>query len=101
VAIDNREWNTVRSVLGASDAQLFERVEREITDETGEVKTVASFEPVAGGSKAAQAAFAIIEGEVERMVQEINSLYVAERELRVALEDGALDGRGGAEMHRR
>jgi hypothetical protein len=96
VAINSPQWNVVRSALGADTRTLFERVEREITDETGETKSLVSFEPATPAGQSALEAFKQIEADVERLIQEVTSLQIAERELRSALEEP-----GGAETQRR
>jgi translation elongation factor EF-Tu-like GTPase len=97
MAINSPEWNLVRASLGADKRELFEKVTVEVTDETGHAEHVSSFQPVAaGGNQSALEAFARIETDVERLVQEVTSLQLAERELRTALEEPS-----GAETQRR
>lgn len=87
---DQADWKTVRDFLAGGE-QLYRRVEKTITEfdeESGEEtsRSVVSYEPVKvdGGVKAS---FARIEEDVERIVQEVQSLQIAERELRTALEE--------------
>lgn len=95
MAINQQDWNTVRNALGKSAEQLYRLVAREVTNEAGETTTVNSFEKV-DANETASASFERIEADVERLIQEVGSLQVAERELRTALEEP-----GGAEMQRR
>lgn len=90
-----QDWNTVRNALGKSAEQLYRLVDREILNTEGGTTTTKSFEPV-DANETASASFERIEADVERLIQEVGSLQVAERELRTALEEP-----GGAEMQRR
>lgn len=97
MAINSPQWNLVRKTLGAETrVELYVKVIRNITDESGETKTVTSFEPASAGNESAKEAFAQIEADVERLIQEVTSLQLAERELRSALEEP-----GGSEIQRR
>lgn len=96
MAINSPQWNKVRAALGADTRQLFERKELVVIGEDGVSKTVVSFEPASVGNESAKQAFAEIEADVERLIQETQSLQLAERELRNALEEP-----GGAETQRR
>jgi hypothetical protein len=96
VALNTPQWNLVRAALGADERTLYEMKSIEITNEQGEKETRNSFEPVTVGNQSAQSAFKEIEADVERLIQELTGLRVAERELRTALEEP-----GGAEMQRR
>jgi len=95
VAINSPQWNTIRAALGADTRKLYEKVTLTVTDESGE-KQVTSFEPAVAGNQSALSAFAEIEADVERLIQEVRSLQTAERELRNALEEP-----GGSEIQRR
>ena len=90
MAINQQDWNAVRAAVGGGE-QLYRRVEQPITEldeETGEETTrkVVSYVPVEADASA-KASFDRIESDVERLVQEVQSLQVAERELRTALEE--------------
>jgi hypothetical protein len=95
------DWDVVSAAL-AGDVQLYKRGERVVTEmneETGEEtsRTVVSYQEV--DLAQAKAAFANIERDIERLIQEFNSMQIAERELRNALE-ADLDG-GGAQFRGR
>ena len=99
MAIKHPDWDAVRAAVTGSE-KLYRRVERTLTEfneETGkeEPRVVVSYEPIKAES-GAKASFDRIEADVERLVQEVQSLQVAERELRNALEEP-----GGAEIARR
>jgi hypothetical protein len=99
VAINQADWNVVRNSLGKGE-QLYRRVVENVTETneaTGEETTrdIVRYKGVEGDSNA-KASFDRIETDVERLIQEVNSLQLAERELRNALEEP-----GGAEMQRR
>ena len=97
MGLTSPEWNLVRGALGADKRELFEKVTVEVTDATGHTEHVTSFQPVtAAGNQSAREAFKRIEADVERLVQELTSLQIAERELRAALEEPT-----GAETQRR
>lgn len=96
MAIDNPQWNAVRAALGADPRELFERVERTSVGADGESVKITEMIPVGAKGQSALDAFKQIEADVERLIQELTSLQLAERELRTALEEP-----GGAEMQRR
>ena len=76
MAINQPEWNLVRQTL------------RTLNDPAAEMPTETYGE--------VELAFLAIETDVERLIQEVTSLQMAERELRQALEEPA-----GAETQRR
>lgn len=103
MSINTEPWNVVRNALGAKKGpQLYRRSEttvNELVDGVETPRTIVSYEPVQQVSdEQAKAAFARIEADVERMMQELNSYILSERELRNALEDG---GPGVGELQRR
>jgi hypothetical protein len=100
VAINQTDWNVVRNSLGKGE-QLYRRITQTVTElneETGEEtsRDIVSYKGVEGGDANAKASFERIEADVERLIQEVTSLQLAERELRSALEEP-----GGAEIARR
>lgn len=101
MGINQPDWNAVRAAVAPRGGeQLYRRVERnymELNEETGEeaLRKAVSYEPISASDSAA-ASFGRIEADVERIVQEVQSLQIAERELRNALEEP-----GGAEFQRR
>lgn len=101
MAINHPDWNAVRQAVATEgDNALYRRVEKPVTEfdeETGTETTrpVVSYEAIPQ-NVSAKASFKRIEADVERLVQEVQSLQLAERELRTALEEP-----GGAETQRR
>jgi hypothetical protein len=99
LAINQADWNAVRTYLGGTEI-LYRRVVEKITETneaTGEETTrdVVRYKAVTTDG-AVKESFKRIEADVERIVQEVTSLQLAERELRQALEEPA-----GAETQRR
>jgi hypothetical protein len=100
LAINQQEWNIVRNALGKSTEQLYRRVVETVTETneaTGEetARDIVRYKGVEANAQAGPA-FEAIEADVERLIQEVQSLQLAERELRSALEEP-----GGAETQRR
>lgn len=100
MAINQPDWNVVRNSLGKSTEQLYRRIVEPVTETneaTGEETTrdIVRYKAVEANATAAES-FDRIETDVERLIQEVQSLQTAERELRNALEEP-----GGAETQRR
>jgi hypothetical protein len=100
VAINQADWNAVRAAVASEGEALYRRVVTTTTvfDEAEGLEhevTQVSYAPVPQEA-AAKASFARIEADVERLIQEVQSLQLAERELRTALEEP-----GGSEFQRR
>lgn len=99
--INQADWNAVRSAVAAGGGEtLYRRIAEPITETneaTGEETTreVVRYKAIAP-DQSAKASFTRIEADVERLIQEVTSLQLAERELRTALEEP-----GGAETQRR
>lgn len=90
MAIQQADWNAVRNAVGKGE-QLYRRIEQTITElneETGEesARVVVSYKAVEAEASAKES-FDRIEADVERLIQEVQSLQLAERELRTALEE--------------
>jgi hypothetical protein len=101
LAINQADWNAVRSAVAASGGEvLYRRIVEPITETneaTGEETTreIVRYKAVPT-DQSGKESFKRIEADVERIIQEVQSLQLAERELRNALEEPA-----GAETQRR